>query len=480
MPRPGVEVEVVDEITPGSAILDTGQGFFIGETERGPLSGRANSLADYMKKWGNSRMAAPLMYDGVSSFFEEAGSSASAIISRLEADTAVEASEALGTTFNIEASSSGTWGNNIDVTSKEPSSGSTGAAGQPIYLSVTYNDVEVERSPTLYDVNDGINWAEKSNYIRMTPGASSALPVKDTTIALTGGTNVAFAVSDVKPALDRFTYDQGPGQVIAPGLTDPLVHEAIGIHCEENHRVALVDLPDSDDKLELHAAREELNDKIGSRLMLACGSWYSYPTESPPSDKIIPMASIEAGIISRVTRNGDVAAVAAGANGVSRRALGLAHIYSEEDRTELNANGVTLGRQMLGLVRTYGYRTAAGPDYNNNWTFFQESRVVMAIAHECNAAVEDFVFDTIDGLGSLFVHTKNVLAGICNRYYLSGALFGATPEQAFRIVCDSSTNPIESIAEGEVHAAIYVRTSKVAEWIKIEVSKVSIEREVAA
>jgi hypothetical protein len=135
---------------------------------------------------------------------------------------------------------------------------------------------------------------------------------------------------------------------------------------------------------------------------------------------------------------------------------------------------------MYGLVRTYGYRTAGGPDVRDNWTFFQESRVIMAIAHECNAAVEDYVFDTIDGLGHLFVDVKNVLSGICMPYFTDGALYGPTPERAFRIVCDETNNPIATIRTGEVHAFVYLKTSKVAEWVKIDIVKVPIEKEVTA
>lgn len=477
MPRPGVDVEVVEEVTSEGPILDTGQGFFVGETERGPTWGRAKSMKEYEDKWG-SRMGGPEMWDELSAYFDEGGSNA--IISRMEAADGVAATGALGTAWKVDAISKGTWGNDIKITTKQPAGG-TGVAGDPVYLSVEYPaGTEVERSPTITDADAGIVWSDKSNFVRLSMGAGPDfdLPVKDTTVTLTTGADGASGVADMDPALARFTYEQGPGQVQAPGMTDPLIHEKIGDHCEDYHRVGIVDLPDTDDKLELNAAREELNGKSGSRLLLACGSWYSYPTDTSPASRIIPMSGIQAGIIARVDKGQDPAAVAAGAQGVSRRALGLAHTYSDADREELNANGVALGRQMRGLVRTYGYRTAAGPDMNDNWTFFQESRVVMAIAHESNAAAEEYVFDTIDGLGHIFVQLKNVLVGICQKYWIAGALYGATPEQAFRVVCDTTVNPIDTIKLGEIHAAEYVRTSKVAEWVKINIVKVPTDREV--
>lgn len=477
MPRPGVDVAVVDEVVGEQPILDTGQAFFVGKTERGPLWGRAGSQSEYESKWG-LRTGGPEMYDGVSSFFDEGGGAA--IISKLSGAAGLAATIAAGTVWTIKAASPGTWGNNVKVITRQPATGSTGAAGQPIYLEVQYNSIIVEVSPTLYDADDGVDWSTNySNYVRLTLGAGPyALPVHTTTYQLAAGTEVTAAVGDYDAALARFTYEQGPGQVQAPAATDPLIHKKIGLHCEAAHRVGIVDLPDSASKATLHAGRNALDGAPGARLLLACGSWYTYPTDSSPATKVVPMSGVQAGIVARVDKGGDVAAVAAGSNGISRRALGLAQTYSDADRQELNANGVTLGRPMYGLVRTYGYRTAAGPDYRDNWTFWQESRVVMSIAHEGNVAVEDYVFDTIDGLGHLFVDVKNVLAGICLRYWRDGALYGPTPERAFRIVCDEGNNPISTIRLGEIHAAIYVKTSKIAEWVKIDIVKVPIEREV--
>jgi hypothetical protein len=477
VPRPGVDVAVVDEVVGQQPILDTGQAFFVGKTERGPLWGRAGSMAEYESKWG-LRTAGPDMYDAAGAFFDEGGGSL--VVSKLQGTGALKATIGASGVWTIGAASPGAWGNNVKVITRQPATGSTGVAGQPVYLEVQYNNVIVEQSPTMYDADDAVDWSKNfSNYVTILLGVGPyTLPVKDTTYTLAGGTDVAPAVGDYDAALARFTYEQGPGQVEAPAATDPLIHQKIGVHCEAAHRVGIIDLPDSAAKSTLHTARNALDSKPGARLLLACGSWYSYPSDASPASKVIAMSGVQAGIVARVDRGGDVSQVAAGSNGISRRALGLAQTYSDADRQELNANGITLGRQMYGLVRTYGYRTAGGPDVRDNWTFWQESRVIMAIAHEGNVAVEDYVFDTIDGLGHVFVDVKNVLAGICLRYYQDGALYGATPERAFRIVCDSTNNPVDTIRLGEIHAAIYVKTSKVAEWIKIDIVKVPIEKEV--
>jgi uncharacterized protein len=477
VPRPGVDVEVVPDATAGGPILDTGQGFFAGATQRGPLLKTVTSIAQYKSIMGD-RSGGSLMYDSVNAFFSEGGGTA--IISRNVAAAAASAFIAFGTGLKAVAISPGTWANGMSVEAQTPPGVTPGPAGSPIVIAITYAGALVEASRVVNSVDEAMVWAhDSSNYIRFDPGAGAAtLPIHDTEVTLAGGTNGTVSNSDMDTTLSRFTYEMGPGQVQVPGIIDADIHERVGNHIEANHRCAIIDLDDDNDPAALIAARSNMNGLPGARSMLMMAPWLYYPSETPPAQVVIPYSGVQAGIVARVDKNGDSASVAAGKNGISQRALGLTQTFSDTDRETLNANGVNLGKQMYGLVRTYGYRTAAGPDINDNWTFFQESRVVMSIAHQSTAAIEEYVFDTVDGLGHLFVQVKNVLTGICQKFWKDGSLFGAEPNQAFRVVCDFTTNTIETIKAGEIHAIVYLRTSKVAEWVKVEIVKVPTEREV--
>lgn len=478
MPRPGVDVEVLDEAVEQGAILDTGQGFFAGWTERGPDLGVARSSGDFKNRWGG-RAANSALWDDVIGFFGEGGSAA--VISRDISTDALVASDNLGSDVTVDAIGAGVWGNDVQVIATYATGSDT--AGEPIYIEVNYLGSKVEQSTTVHDVDELIAWAmDKSNYVRFSKSSPSGVLPDDGDIAdLAGGGDGTVAARDLgtfNDALDRFTYDLGAGQVAAPGVTDPDYHKAIGVHIDANHRCAVVDLEDTNDKMDLLAARAELDGQPGARAMLAMGHHLRYPAQTPPASVIIPYSGIQMGIIARVDKGGDPAAVAAGANAVSRLALGVSQTFSDADREELNANGVTLGREMFGAVRTYGYRTAAGPDIRDNWTFFQESRVIMAIAHESNAGLEEYVFDTIDGRLHLLVSAKNMLTGICMKYWQAGALYGTESNQAFRVICDGSNNSIDTIKLGEIHAMIKLKTSKIAEWVKLNIVKVPTEQEV--
>jgi hypothetical protein len=109
--------------------------------------------------------------------------------------------------------------------------------------------------------------------------------------------------------------------------------------------------------------------------------------------------------------------------------------------------------------------------------FFGESRVVMAIAHECDVAAQAYVFDPIDGRGHLYSKLAKDLIGICSRYYDMDALYGATPADAFRVEV-ATANTVKTAQAGTVIANVRVKTSKVAEWVDIPVVKVPLDRAV--
>lgn len=284
---------------------------------------------------------------------------------------------------------------------------------------------------------------------------------------------------DVPASLDRFDYGLGPGQVLVPGDTDPTTHEAVLAHCDTTRRCALLDAPDDPDPQVLTAAVTGLYTKTGCRFGSLWAPWVTY---NGPSNAVvtIPWSPVQAALIARsdaATGNPNLAA--AGVNGLARQALGLTQAYTDDDRQDLNEAGVSLAKPLYGDVRAYGARTVAGPD-DDNWLWFPNSRVLMAIAFECDAAMENYVFKQIDGKGHLFAAVESDLAGVCLRYYNLGALYGETADDAFDVDTGSAVNTIETIGNGEIHAVVRVKTSPTAEWVSIEIVKTRLDTVLAA
>lgn len=372
MPRPGTDVVILDDTTPGGPSLNTGQAFFVGKPVSGPLDayGEVHSLKQYKGIYG-ARTGAVKLYDAVNAFFQEGGGTA---------------------------------------------------------------------------------------YI--------------------GGAATEDAAG-VGPALDLFNYELGPGQVCAPGLTDALVHEAVLAHVDKTHRCALVDLA-AGDAAALTAAVTALHGKPGSRLAAALAPSVIYPySDAAPGTAVTAYSGIQAGIVARSDLLGNPNQAAAGINGVSRLAVGLDTDYTDDERETMNAAGVTLAKMVYGDVRTYGARTVAGPA-DENWLWFPNSRIVMAITHQADAIAQNYVFGQIDGRRQLFAKLETELRGMLLGYFNIGALYGATPAEAFTVDTGTQVNTIDTIKAGEIHAVLHVKTSPTAEWVEIAIVKVPVDVPIAA
>jgi hypothetical protein len=482
MPRPGVDVNIVDEFIPGQAILDPGQSFMIGLTERGPVgvAGTLHSSQQLDKMYGARTADSAELMDSGHAFFNEGGSTL--YISRGIGPAAVSATGVLGD-LTITAKGPGVWGNKLVVTATVPggslSDVAAGATSDYRVFQVEDDDVVVERSTICKTVDDAVAWSMDSGYINIEitdpDDPSPVLPDADESIALTAGADDQQWSGDIAAAaLDAFPYNLGPGQVSAPGRADVDTWTAIGAHLLAMHRVGIPDLSKTNDPTVLASEVGTIWTIPGARQMLPCGSWLNYPYDTNPATVVIPYSGMQSGLIALADSANDPSIAAAGADGISRYALGLTDQFTDADREELNDLGVCLGKEIFGQVRTYGYRTGAGPD-EKNWMFFQESRVVMMIAHECDAVMEEYVLKTIDGHNHLFAKVNTACTGVCQKYYLANALYGDTPGEAFKVDTGPGINTIDTIKKGWVLAQVLVKTSRQAEWIVINLIKKPIE-----
>ena len=476
MPRPGTDILIVDDLRPSGPVLTTGQAFFAGTAERGPASAqKVASPRDYTDRYG-ARTGGSLLNDAVNTYFAEGG--VMLYVSRIVADDAVAATAPLGTggVVTVTADSPGVWGNQVTV-SVEGAPGYT-AAGDPVILVVSYQGAEVDRSGVCAAAADCAAFGQVSQWIDVT---ATGLPADGDTATLTTGTD-GTGGGDLDAALARFEHGLGPGQVAAPGLTSTAAHTSLCAHADQMRRCALLDLPDTGSVSALTTAIDALQGATpdtgvpGVRYALALAPWLTYPGPVGPSTIVVPYSGVQAGLIARAdATNANPNQAAGGVNGISRQALGLSQTYSDADRETLNQAGVALAKVVYGQVRTYGYRTAAGPN-DPNWTWFGNSRLIMAIAWESDAVAENYVLGQIDGRHQVMARLESDLRGVCLAHYNAGALYGATPADAFDVDTGPTVNTDATIANDELHAVISLRCSPGAEWVQIEIVRVAPDR----
>jgi phage tail sheath protein FI len=89
-------------------------------------------------------------------------------------------------------------------------------------------------------------------------------------------------------------------------------------------------------------------------------------------------------------------------------------------------------------------------------------------------AFGNLIFTTVDGQGVAFQRIKTTAVAKCELLRLGGALYGATPNDAYLVVCDETNNPADSLQEGIVVCDVYVKVSPVLEFLVMRVKSTAL------
>ena len=72
---------------------------------------------------------------------------------------------------------------------------------------------------------------------------------------------------------------------------------------------------------------------------------------------------------------------------------------------------------------------------------------------------------------TLWEGVKRTVGGFLRGLWTAGALFGASPDEAFYVKCDADTNPPESIDQGLLIVEIGIAPVKPAEFVVFRISQ---------
>ena len=176
------------------------------------------------------------------------------------------------------------------------------------------------------------------------------------------------------------------------------------------------------------------------------------PMLMPPSGHI-------AGLWSRVDASRGVHK--APANEVVRGANGLAFQITQAEQGELNRVGINCIRAFPGRgIRVWGARTLSS---DPEWRYINVRRLFNYVSESIMAGTQWGVFEPNDP--TLWSKLTINIWSFLNRVYRGGALFGASPTEAFYVKCDAETNPPEVIEAGQVVCEIGIAPVKPAEFV---------------
>ena len=495
--RPGVAVLSRANQAASGVPTDTTVGFIVGEASQGPVgtATQLTSMDQGVSIYGGRLAAAPFLYDGMELFFREGGGTL--YVSRL-ADSAVAAhvaAPAFGTDADLAAASPGAFadGYKLDVTAATVGSQQSlvnrpaglvfadeqSTTGDPFTAQLTDSTGKLlQQSLQIYTTDDLAAWLATQNYATLTeftPG--EALTAVSLTLA--GGADGTVPVTDpdaLGTSLDAFSTELGPGQLWAPGKTDPEMQAALMVHASSHNRVALLDAPQGADVPTLVAYGSALRDQVTDRYASLWAPWVTIPGVAQGTTRTVPWSSVQAGLIARAdAAAGHANVAAAGDNGQSFFALDVTQTFSDADRQTLLFAGVNTVRLRYGTVRAYGFRSlSASPGLNSPWVQFNHGRLNMQIVADSEEIGEEYVFSQIDGRGLTIAAFHGELNGMLGDLFDLGALYGATPDDAYDVNTSPSVNTIETISNGELHAILSVKMSPHAELVEIGIVKVAL------
>ena len=245
------------------------------------------------------------------------------------------------------------------------------------------------------------------------------------------------------------------------------VQLAMIAHCElMADRVAILDPPPG---LNAQQVKEWRVDLAGYDSKYASLYWPWIKVMDPLQGKasFIPPSGHIAGIWAR---NDDTRGVhKAPANEVIRGVISLELQITKGEHDQLNPVAVNCIRSFPGQgIRIWGARTLSS---DPEWRYLNVRRLFNYVEESILQGTNWVVFEPNDP--KLWDSVKRTVTMFLRRVWRDGALFGATPAEAFYVKCDAENNPPENRDAGILTVEIGIAPVKPAEFVVFRISQFS-------
>ncbi|MGD9525783.1 phage tail sheath family protein [Pseudonocardia sp.] len=253
--------------------------------------------------------------------------------------------------------------------------------------------------------------------------------------------------------------------VVVPGVTSDAVQTAVLDHCESPYlqdRFAILDGRRTT-TLTKAAIQGRVRDSAYGAVYYP---WLDIGERDAEDNPVhVPPSGHVAGVYARVDTERGVHK--APANEVIRGALGVETAVGKQGQAGLNQDCVNVIRQFGGNVTVWGARTMAGKD--SEWRYISSRRLFNYLRESIDEGTRWVVFEP--NAEQLWSKIRRNVGAFLTTVWASGALLGDTPEQAFYVRCDETTNPAAVRDLGQVVTEIGVALVKPAEFVVFRISQ---------
>jgi phage tail sheath protein FI len=157
------------------------------------------------------------------------------------------------------------------------------------------------------------------------------------------------------------------------------------------------------------------------------------------------------------------------ANEVPRGVIGLGYETNFREQEMLNPVGINCIRTFPNRgIRIWGARTLVEPD-KTEWRYISVRRLISYIEKSIELGTQWAVFEPNDE--DLWARVIRTVSNFLERLWREGALFGASPEQAFYVKCDEELNPPETRILGRLYVEVGVCPVRPAEFVIFRISQ---------
>lgn len=135
-----------------------------------------------------------------------------------------------------------------------------------------------------------------------------------------------------------------------------------------------------------------------------------------------------------------------------------------------------LGLNAIRVLANRGIVVWGARTMSSNVLFkFVNTRIILnVLVGTLRSAFDDFIFSNIDGEGALLSRIRGTAVEVCQQLWRGGALFGATPQEAYNVIADRSNNPNFNLEDGVVNVDIFAVPSPTLERLLISVNRTAI------
>jgi hypothetical protein len=133
--------------------------------------------------------------------------------------------------------------------------------------------------------------------------------------------------------------------------------------------------------------------------------------------------------------------------------------------------------EVFGPVFVWGSRTRVNRGNATQALYqFVNTRVILNVIYgTLRQAFDGQIFSIIDGRAVTFNQIRAIADNtLYENFFVPGALFGATPAQAYQVVCDERNNPAGALENGFVNVKVFVVPAPTLERIEVDLVRVGI------